>query len=368
MCISSVVLTQQGIINRDEMAKSTQIIELLERRIKHGDYLIKEVPAERELASEFGVNSLTVRKAYIRLVEKGLLTKKPNGRLEVNKDNPNRQMQIAFVVPTFSQHVDRWRVAVERSATAFNGIVRPIYFLHWDDPIMVNDLAGFDGVFLLPNYEPIPDKLLEQFQNRTPPVVSLDFDLSEYGIPSLDMMPAVFVQHLLDHLFSLGHTSIHCMNVQQSSAIIEGRINQWNIWKVSHGVQGELISREIKNPYNVSPFQGGYDAMKQLLEKQPACSAIICTTMPCAIGAMRACAEAGIVVGKDLSVCAVDGEGYAPFQNPSVTSLENPDPNPYLSVCLEWMQRSGKNWIGPLKMFPTKPTIFYGDSTGQCNG
>lgn len=350
------------------MAKSTQIIELLEKRIRHGDYLIREIPAERELASELGVNGLTVRKAYLKLVEKGLLIRKPNGRLEVNrsKNVPSRQMQVAFVIPTFSQHINRWRIAIQKAVGKFNGIVRPIYFLHWDDPVIVNDLASFDGVFLLPNFEPIPERLIEQFRAQNPPVVVLDYDLTEKGIPSLDMLPSVFVQNLLDHLSALGHNRIDCLNIQPHDEVIDNRISQWNIWRAAHNVNGILIDKPIEPPYDIPAAEKAYQEAKTLIKDLRETTAILCTTAITAIGVYRACYEEGIKIGKDLSICAIDGEGLCPYLTPSLTSLENSDPNPYLLVCLEWMERGGQNWIGPLRLNPSKPNLFIGESTGRC--
>lgn len=347
------------------MAKASQIIEVLERRIKHGDYLIKELPTERELAYEFGVSNLTARRVYQKLIEKKLLAKKPNGRPIIRTDSPLKQMQIAFLAPAFSQHIDRWRLAIQFATEKFNSFLRPFYFLHWDDPIIVNDLANFDGAFVLPIVEePIPQKVLEQFCKRMPPVVSLDVDLSPYGIPTLEMMPPVFVQSLLDYLFSIGHRSIHCLSVYYRSTVIQSRINQWQIWKAARGIDGELIDVILTGP-KASSFQGAYETVKNLLKKPLTCTALLCTTTPCAMGAMRACIEEGIMVGKDLSICSIDGEGYAPYLHPSLTCLDNADPFPYVAVCLEWMQRGGENWIGPLKMAPTTPTLFYGESTGS---
>lgn len=346
------------------MAKSNQIIEVLERRIKHGDYLIKEIPSERELASEFNVSPLTARRTYLELIERGLLTRKANGRLGVNQSKLG-QMCVAFVVPCLSQHVELWRVAISYAAEKFNSVIRPFYFMHWDDPVIVNDLSNFDGVFILPIEEAIPPKILERFQKRIPPVVSLDHDLSEYGIPSLDVMPSVFVQNLLDYLFSLGHRAISCLSVAGKSGIIDKRIHQWQIWKVAHGVSGDLIKKELEDPRATSLFGSGYQVMKELLKKPLNCTAILCTTTACAMGVMRACIEQGITVGKDLSICSIDGEGFAPFLTPRLTTLENADPSVYLALCFEWFQRRGENWIGPLKMVPTTPTIFYGESTGS---
>ena len=45
------------------LPKYSQIADLLERRIRHGDYLLKEMPSGRALAAELGVGHTVVRGA-----------------------------------------------------------------------------------------------------------------------------------------------------------------------------------------------------------------------------------------------------------------------------------------------------------------
>lgn len=350
------------------MAKYLQIVKLLESRIRHGDYLLKEIPAERELASEVGVSQITARKAFLELVNKGMLVRKPNGRLQINRDKENgaKPLQLAFLSPNFtSRHVENWRVAIEEAQVRFKAILRPVLFIHWDDPVIMDVLDGFDGIFLVSNNQPIPEGLMRRFQERRPPVVCLDSDLSGQGVPSMTLFPSVFVQALLDHLAGLGHRRIDCLNIQPLDAIIEERITQWNLWRAAHGMEGELVS-EPMGPQGSKPLEAGYRLMQRwLATRRGKADAIVCTSAPCAMGGLRALHEAGVKAGQEVSICAVDGEGFSRFQVPSLTALEVPDASPYISVCLEWMSRGGRDWIGPLWVQPSKPVLFIGESTGR---
>lgn len=62
----------------------TSVIEVIEQRIARGDYLLKNIPGERKLAQEVGVSYMTARKAVLHLIERQVLTRRPNGTLDVH--------------------------------------------------------------------------------------------------------------------------------------------------------------------------------------------------------------------------------------------------------------------------------------------
>jgi len=346
------------------MSKFASIIELLEARIKRGDYAVAELPAEGKLAEDIGVARLTARKAVNHLVEKGVLFRLPNGRAAISRQTRKSGMplQLAFLAPTYvnSNDSNLCRVAATKAAAAMGANLRSVEYVHWDDPSIEIALRGFDGVFFKPWTEVTPQSIIDSIKKSDASVFVLDQDLSEYGVRSLCPFPPVFVQRLLDHLAALGHRHIDCFNAQPIELVIQKRIEQWNIWKAAHGCCGELWSVECDNP-----LKGSYDAMLRLLDRGPLkATALLCTTGPGAIGAMRAMHERGIKVGKDVSICAVNDEGLGRYLVPTLTALEMPDLVSYMSVCIQWMSRGEKEWVGPLRMQPEDVPMFIGESTG----
>ena len=82
---------------------------------------------------------------------------------------------------------------------------------------------------------------------------------------------------------------------------------------------------------------------------------------------MRACYEAGIKVGRDLSVCAVNDEGLGAYLTPSLTCLQSLPRATYLRRALGWML-SKEKWDGPLLLQPDQAEVplFVGESTGPA--
>ncbi|HEX4123581.1 MAG TPA: GntR family transcriptional regulator, partial [Tepidisphaeraceae bacterium] len=214
------------------MAKVDNCIRVLETRIRRGDYALRELPTESELADEIGTSRMTARRALLHLLDQGILSRKPHGRLGLKKPVEGAgEFRVAFLAPAFASYwIDASRRAVEQAAASVGATVRPVEYVHWDDPVITYTLAGFDGVFIVPSSEAIPPSILERL-GKAHHLVVLDDDLSDYGIPSVNMLPTIFIDRLGDHLLSLGHTNIACINTQPHDRIITQRMARWRFWQ-----------------------------------------------------------------------------------------------------------------------------------------
>jgi DNA-binding LacI/PurR family transcriptional regulator len=350
------------------MTKTTQIQTILEHRIRHGDYLLTGLPAERELSLEVGVSRMTTRKAIERLMKKGLLYRQPNGRVAVCRDEALGWQTYSFLVPsTSSGNIERWRLAIETAASNAHARVRTILYVHWDDPVLLDAIENFDGTFLFPSGEEMPARIIKRVRDAGRSITVFDQDLTAHGISSVCLFPASFTQRLLDILGELGNRSVDCFNVQTVDPVITARIEQWNLWRATHRISGRLHGEPVKpyTPYDTQ-LKWAYDQMcKILTNKELKATALFCTTAIAAIGAIRASRDMGIKIGEDLSICTVNDEGLARYLSPSLTCVEMPDPTPYISMCIERMQSSNNEWSGSLLIQPSQPEMFIGESTGR---
>lgn len=350
------------------MPKYDRFASVLEMRIRKGDYLLRDFPTEQELADEIGASRMTARRALLRLMDKGLLVRKPHGKIEINAqhEQASRRPSLAFLQPAFSSPIfESWRFAVERAAEKFDASVRKVDFVHWDDPVIPQTLAGFEGVFLVPSSETIPQSIVGRLTSAKN-LIALDTDLTQLGIPSVQLLPPMFVARLADHLYELGHRKICCLNTQPHDEVVTQRIAQWQLWQRMHRVEGELIDEPIEPFAHETPK--AHEVMTRLLkEKRFNATALLTITGGSAHGAVRAFHDVGMQVGKDVSVCAVEGGGIARYHVPSMTSLQTPDPAPYLEACLDWFNRREGAWVGPLLVQPASVSLFVGESTGPVD-
>lgn len=351
--------------------KHRRIASLLERRIQKGDYALSGIPAERDLADDIGVSRVTLRKALDDLEQKGLLERAANRRLVLSSNVRSKVggLQIAFVAPSiapksFSPDLQLWLAAVEDIARQRGDRVRVINYHHWDDPAITEAIRAFDGVFLVTSSEPIPDWTAELLTDATG-VVALSEDLTPYEMPSIVLFPPRLIDTMMQRLQRLGHRRIDCVNVQGHNTITQARIDQWSHWLRSEEVGGRLFDEPCDVDDNI--FEAGYQTARRWIAKlDPKTTAVLCITLPAAMGVIRAASEAGVSIGDQLSVCTIDCEGIGKFINPPIASFERADPLEYMNLCADWFTRGGTvdDWQGPLLLEPEQLKIFEGGSMG----
>ena len=351
-------------------AKYTRVAERLSQRILAGDYHVQGLPAERDLAVEVGVSHMTARKAIQKLLHDGLLRRLANGRLEVYSDatvkGKNAAFQVALLAPAWeSNEVSRWHIAMTQLSQRFNCAFRLVYYAHWDDPIIRNSIDRFDGVFLMPFPAPMPPEFLDNFHAKHKRVAILGSDWSDRGFPCLRLFSAVFVQKVLNHLMAQGHKRIGYFNVQPIDQVITGYMTQWRVWTAAKGVSGPFIDEPVK-PFTDTLVVAHEIISRKLSEGGLDCTALLCTQERSAAGAMRALVDHGMWPGRELAICTIDGASRAQYNVPSLTSLETPDPKPYLAACLEWMlARDDSPWHGPLLLEPQDVPLAVRESTAS---
>ena len=240
--------------------------------------------------------------------------------------------------------------------------MRVITYAHWDDPTLLEAIERFDGVFLIPPIEKLSPRMAERLLQARARIVVLGANLSSLGLHGIENVADGSVAALLDHLQALGHRRIMALNTVPLVLAIEERLAQWREWLSHHQLQGELINEPILARGDAR--QKAYEIVRERLTDSDGMggSALLCTTLPVALGAMRAVNEMGMTLGRDVSVCAVNDEGMAPFLNPTLTASRLGDSTTAVREAIEWM--TGDEWSGPLLKRSEEVEIFVGGSTG----
>ena len=342
------------------MAKYEAVLTLLEDRIRHGDYLIKEFPSERKLAEETGVSYMTARKVTQLLVKKGLLKRKDNGRLYASAGNSVSEKQIVYLSPAFPGMLYyKWLADIMATCDSYGVHVRPFEYVHYHDVVFQQVLDTADGVFFILKSEEISDHLLGLIEESEAMVVSLERDLTAHGIPSILTRTPMVIDLILTHLKDLGHKRILGLNTQPGDFIITERLNRMHAVARNLGLELELVN---------DPVQVYGDTLEQSVRVLNGImdghalnvTAIVGVTQPAAIGAQRVMFEKGIRVPDDISVCSIANEGMCPYTTPAITTACDIDPRLDISRSIRHMLQGV--WEGNLLMAPSAVRLFAGES------
>lgn len=348
-------------------SKAFKLETILAERIKMGDYAFVRFPSERQLAQAFGVTQMTARRAVLNLESQGLLRRQENGTLCVDIAGNGKKGKLAILMPSYPSNFSfMCQQAVTREAQIAGWQCRSSLYLHWDDAILEESIKNFDGIFLIPVSEDIPEHVISMLKTSTP-VVCLGGDMSEYGIPSLTMEPENLIVKLMNYLRGLKHDKIDFFNTQPRTATILRHIEEWKTYLKAKNLKGELFDLAVDsygNSYEQaflfinSSLQGGNLSSKCLL----------CSSISEATGASRALHNHGLRSGKDLALVSIGGGDITKRYIPSITSVDETDYSEGIRVCMEWMSSPSKSWDGELLLWGRKATLFIGESTEAKQG
>lgn len=347
-------------------AKYPAIAEIIERRIARGDYALNRLPSGRKLSAELGVSYVTARKAIAHLVENGRLERGESGRLRLRDEKSSKQstrgLEVAMLTPAHdSPSYADWRRALTQSVQARGGVLRPVSYVHVDDPVLTETLDAFDGVFFVPP-DDIPPILRDRLGRTAGKLVTLFHDLTDIGIPCIDGGPPVAIHTLMAHLVGLGHQRIDCVHFSATGQRSRQRIDAWRNATNELGVSGKL--HDCPSPAFMAPELHAKQVFDRLLEQDefnP--TALFCTTVQPVLGIYRSAYEHGIKIGSDLSIASFGAADRAAVYTPSLTTLVTGNPIDGVEKGLDWIASAGRGWTRSLMIEPDELELQQGEST-----
>jgi DNA-binding LacI/PurR family transcriptional regulator len=155
------------------------------------------------------------------------------------------------------------------------------------------------------------------------PVVTVSGHNQVKGVTNIVLDHERAAEVALKHLAHLGHREIAFIKGQEFSSDTEVRWS--NIEKVARKLGIPISSSLITQLQGDSPSpELGYEATKKLLAARKRFTALFAFNDISAMGAIRACREAGLRVPEDISVVGFDDIQSAAYQNPALTTVRQP--------------------------------------------
>lgn len=175
-----------------------------------------------------------------------------------------------------------------------------------------------DGVAIMTSE--MHSRVLEDFHNQRIPLIFLDTARSRQNLSRLVIDYPSGIEAAIEHLHSLGHTSIgyiagptryHSANIRRKA--FEKGMQQRSLSIPTHFIQ--------KGDHTIG---GGYQAMVKMLAGKPLPKAVITSNDLTAIGALRAIHEQGLRVPDDISLIGFDDITVSSYTQPPLTSVRIP--------------------------------------------
>lgn len=152
------------------------------------------------------------------------------------------------------------------------------------------------------------------------PMVSLHFDQSAQGIPSVVSNDYAAIAEAVNALVTMGHRRF---------AYIGGREDNYHEIQRLQGMRETLSARAAPaTTLQVFPgdfnFSGGVRAAQAYLElgADKRASAVVCANDDTAIGFIKTVSDAGLNVPRDVSVVGFDGAPVGAFMVPSLSTIQ----------------------------------------------
>jgi DNA-binding LacI/PurR family transcriptional regulator len=295
-------------------------------QLKPGDRL----PTVRDLANQLSINLHTVRKAYLKLEELGLVETRPGKgthvlqydlRRIVQSSISNRSHTIGVILPSFTnpfyhaflqgveQVADEDQTLLFVCNTEDDGAEALRYFAQLT-------AKEVDGILVVSHG--VVNELLEGTESLTQlvPTVTIDWPRSKGYLIEFDLENAGYLatHHLIEH----GHQHIGLItffredeNVRPVNAGYRRALNE-----VGLEYETELVQRMAG-----FKLESGIEGMRRLLALPRRPTAVFTIADTLALGVLNATKEAGLRIPEDIALASFNDIPLASMVQPALTSV-----------------------------------------------
>ena len=204
--------------------------------------------------------------------------------------------------------------------------------------------------------------LSDQLRGLSLPVVLVDREMPELRCDLVETAHLQGGRLATEHLLGLGHREIACIGGPPGLLPSEQRIEGWRQALAEAG----RAPAEHRLWHGGFTSQGGYEAMRRLLQGSPEVSAVFVCNDLMGIGALRAAHEARLPVPQALSLVGFDDIELVRFTSPPLTSVAQPKKRiGTLAVDLLLERIDGRR--SEVRQVLLQPELCLRQSTGPCS-
>lgn len=164
---------------------------------------------------------------------------------------------------------------------------------------------------------------IKHFREVTSSIIFLDMPIEDNNVSTITLDFEDAMKMGMDYLTSLGHKRIGFLGGKEyladNSLFPDTRKDLFSAYCKKHGLDYEPYVLE-----EAFTIESGYHLMNRILEKDTLPTAIITSSDPIAIGALRALNDKGLHVPEDISLMGFDDTSLSAFTAPPLTTIHAP--------------------------------------------
>ena len=311
----------------------------LRERIEKGEFVPGErLPYERELCQHYNVKRVTVRRALELLSEEGLIEKRMGlgsfvkhplsiadmddaaGSASPPMENSGGNKTILFIMRRNENDIHHNTTscntllffAMEQICRQHGYLLSYVSFEDEQTVLQIIQRNTFSGVFLVSSFQ--DQTLRDVLYRQHIPTVLLNSVDPNFTSVMPDNQGALGL--VVSHLYEMGHRRIGFIGGMPESLNAQERWESFCFAMHQHGLSVDPALYRVGN----WTYEGGRNAVKELLTVQPRPTAVFAASDMMAAGAMDELKHRGVHVPEDISVVGFDNLDVDVLLSPPLTS------------------------------------------------
>lgn len=191
------------------------------------------------------------------------------------------------------------------------------------------------------------------------PVVFLGERAIPDGVDHVAVDSVAAARSMTQHLIDIGRTRI--ATIGRSHGVTTGSVRQQGYAQAMESADMEVNPAYLKGTSDYSR-EAGRTAMLELLQLPTPPDAVFCFNDVMAVGALRACTEAGVRVPEDVAVAGFDDISEGRYSTPTLTTI-SPDMDILVREVLRILVRRIEGYTGPGERIHIPWTLTVREST-----
>lgn len=316
----------------------------LKNKILTNEYHLQEIlPTEKELAAQYNVSTITIKKAMQLLKEDGLIIRKPKKGTSVISQTVNPQpiaeehinpSQVFFglIITNFTDFFGSQilRTIIHHPKADF--LVRISYGNSEKEDEIISDMlsVGVSGIIILPSSSEYISPTLLELASKDFPIVVIDRLMDKLPICSVKTDSVAAAKELTTHLIDSGHRRIGLISSSSHVTTIDERINGFISTHLDYDLrinQSQILT-DITSviPDSNTPVSQDIEKISSFFKENPDLTAIVATEYNIALLTKNAAEQSGLSIPQDISIACFDHPELSIF-DPGATIFTHVEQN-----------------------------------------